>query len=100
MEQNAEKRSIVGDDNSTVKRQDTSPSKGIAHIKPEYIVPLKQNENQKVAIYDEEMSSDRMTNELQVGRIRKIRTEEVRSVGKTRIEITGRSRNRMSCAHA
>ncbi|AJV77666.1 Dus3p [Saccharomyces cerevisiae YJM453] len=67
MEQNAEKRSIVGDDNSTVKRQDTSPSKGIAHIKPEYIVPLKQNENQKVAIYDEEMSSDRMTNEFAGG---------------------------------
>ncbi|CAI4035298.1 hypothetical protein SMKI_12G4490 [Saccharomyces mikatae IFO 1815] len=64
MEQNTEKRPLLGDDHSTVKRQDISWSKGIAHLKPEYIVPLKQDEPQKVTIYDEEMSSDRMVNEL------------------------------------
>ena len=40
MEQQTEKRSIVEDNDSSVKRQDTSWSKGVAHLKPEYIVPV------------------------------------------------------------
>ncbi|CAI4048430.1 hypothetical protein SUVZ_12G4260 [Saccharomyces uvarum] len=64
MEQQTEKRSIVEDNDSSVKRQDISWSKGVAHLKPEYIVPLKQNSHQEAPVYDEEMSSDRMVEEL------------------------------------
>ncbi|CAI4047043.1 tRNA dihydrouridine synthase DUS3 SKDI_12G4270 [Saccharomyces kudriavzevii IFO 1802] len=63
MEQNTEKRSIAQEGDSSVKRRDTSWSKGIAHLKSEYIVPLSQGAPQQTAVYDEEMSSDRMVGE-------------------------------------
>lgn len=57
----SEKRSSDGDSES-LKRQDLSVSKGVAHLKPEFIVYTQ--EVVRPIVYDEEPSSDRMLNDI------------------------------------
>lgn len=58
----SEKRSVEDGDVS-LKRQDTSFSKGVAHLKPEYIV-YSQETKPVAYVVDEEPSSDRMLNDV------------------------------------